>query len=93
MIIQDGNGEVAFGIFDVVPPAQTLLICFRTEKEHKIISAGQTGCQIKNIPATPWGVEDEFDQCIEEFYLRLEKNLIYSNPRVPDMLYKQTSIQ
>ena len=72
MIIQDENGEVAFGIFDVLPPAQTFLICCRTEKEHKIISAGQTGCQIKNIPATPWGVEDVFDQCIEEFYLGLE---------------------
>ena len=51
MIIKDGNGEVAFGIFDVLPPAQTFLICCRTEKEHKILSAGQNGCQVKNIPA------------------------------------------
>lgn len=72
LLIQDGNGLVAFGIEEVESPANALFIYFRTEERHVFVFGGQESCSIKTFQALPLEQVDDEIYMMDDIFLNQE---------------------
>jgi hypothetical protein len=53
LLLEDGNGLVAFGIEGVEAPAKGIFIYFRTERRHVFLFGSRESCSVHNLDALP----------------------------------------
>ena len=68
LLIEDGNGLVAFGIEGVKSPANAIFIYFRTEINHVFVFGGQENCSLQMFRALPVGQLDEETYAFDDIF-------------------------
>ena len=59
LIIEDINGLYVFGMDGVEPPAEKLVLYFRTALYHGFVFADRDGCSVRLLPAMAGVVQDD----------------------------------